>query len=239
MKIASPGILPAMIIILLTCFISSNLSWSKAQVPVEPFAVVKAVQGIVDMTTARVHQPVELMNGDIVHVRDTIATNARSKLLLKWKTGVLTSLSEQSSVSIGRSGTPSSLVNVLKMTSGVLRVSKPGGCSQVTPYRVTTPEASIEPLDYNAPVDFIVDVRSPAMSVITVISGPVRIAGLSAAQPMELAVSGCHTVFVNRGMQQPKVFGSDSGDLGKLVNQTTIPGTLVMNFACPVPTWLF
>ena len=239
MKITRTRILLVLTIIVLACFISSNQSWSKSQVPVEPIAVVKAMQGSVDMTMAEAHQPVELKNGDIVHIRDTIATNAHSKLLLKWKSGVLTSLGEQSSVLVSQREAQGGPVNVLNMTKGVLRVSKPRGCGKVTPYRVTTPEASIEPLNFDEPVDFIVDVRSPTMSVITVISGPVRINNLSVAQPMVLAVSACHTVFVNQGIQQPKVFGSDSGTLGKLVNRTTIPGTLAMNFACPVPTWLF
>ncbi len=50
---------------------------------------------------------------------------------------------------------------------------------------VSTPKVSVEPIDYGAPVDFIVDVRSPGMSSVTVIAGPVRVYGLSVTQPTE------------------------------------------------------
>jgi hypothetical protein len=238
-KITSLRSLMLTILVVVACFTWSWPSRSRAQVESAPLAVVEAVQGTVDMTGAGTHEPEELQYGDMVNWWDTITTNAGGKLFLKWNTGVLTSLGGSSSVSIDRREAEGGPVKVLGLTEGVLRVTKRSGGGNVTPYVVTTPEASIEPLDYDAPVDFVVEVRSPTMSVITVITGPVRINGLSVTQPVELAVSSCHAVFVSQGARQPHVLGTDSGDLDKLVDRTTIPGTIATDLACPVPTWFF
>jgi hypothetical protein len=227
------------ILIVVACFTWPLPSRSRTQVARAPLALVQAVQGTVEMTAAGSQKPVRLMYGDMVNIWDTITTNAGGKLFLKWGTGMLTSLGGSSSVSIDRRKAEGRPVNVLKMTAGVLRVTKRSGGGNVTPYMVTIPEASIEPLDYDAPVDFIVEVRSSTMSVITVITGPVSINNKSVTQPGETAISDCYTVFVTQGAQEPLVFGSDSSDLEKLVSRTTIPGTIMTDFACPVPTWLF
>jgi hypothetical protein len=227
------------ILIVIACFTWSWPSRSSAQVESAPLALVQAVQGTVEMTAAGSQKPLKLLHGDMVNIWETITTNAGGKLFLKWETGMLTSLGGSSSVSVDRRESAGGPVNVLEMTAGVLRVTKRSGGGNVTPYIVTIPEASIEPLDYNAPVDFIVEVQSPTMSVIRVITGPVRINNKSLTQPGETAVSGCHTVFVTQGAQEPRVFGSDSVDVVKLVNRTTIPVTVMADLACSVPTRLF
>jgi hypothetical protein len=238
-NITNPRTLVLTILVVTACVTWCYPSWSRDQALGVPFAVVEGVQGTVGMTTATSRGPVDLAYGDIVNMWDTITTDAHSKLFLKWETGVLTSVGGWSSLSLGRREGENGPIKVLGMTEGVLRVTKRSGGGNVTPYMVTTPEASIEPLDYDAPVDFIVEVRSPTTSAITVISGPVKINGLSVTRPMALAVSDCHTVLVNQGTQEPRVVGSDSVDLDRLVDRTTIPGTIATDFACPVPTWLF
>lgn len=227
------------ILVVVTCFTWSYQAWARDQAQAAPFAVVEGVQGTVDLTMGGTNKPVHLMYGDMVNTSDTIATNAGSKLFLKWETGELASIGGSSSISIGRSKSANGPVNVLKMTAGVVRVTKRSGGGNVTPYMVSIPGATIEPLDSRAPVDFIVEVQSPTVSAITVIAGPVRINNKSVTQPEETAVSDCHTVFVSKGAGETRLFGANSANLDKLVSRTTIPGTIMTDFACPVPTWLF
>ncbi len=227
------------ILVVVACFTWSHESWAESSVQALPFAVVEGVQGTVDITAAGNRNPVKLMYGDMVNVWDTINTDAGSKLFLKWETGLLSSIGGSSSISIRRSESENGPVDVLRMTVGVLRITKLSGGGNVTPYMVSIPGATIEPMNYNAPVDFIVEVQSPTVSAVTVISGPVRINNKSVTKPEESAISDCHTVFVSQGAGQTRVFGAESADLGKLVDRTTIPGTIASDFACPVPTWLF
>jgi hypothetical protein len=196
-KITSLRSLVLTALVVVTFFTWSYSCCSRAEAPIPQLAIVGAVQGTVEMTAAGAQKPLRLMYGDMVSIWDTITTDADGKLFLKWETGVLTSLGGSSSVSIARSEAAGRPVNVLKMTAGIVRVTKRSGGGNVTPYMVTIPGATIEPLDYEAPVDFIVEVQSPTLSGITVIAGPVRINNKSVTQPGETAVSECHTVFVS------------------------------------------
>lgn len=238
-KIKTPHGLALTALVVVACFAWSYPSLSRAAVPDAPLAVVEGVQGAVDMTSPGVHRPVKLSYGDIVDSWDTISTDAGGKLFLKWETGMLTSIGGSSSVSIDRRESPNGSTNVLKVTAGVLRITKLSGGGNATPYMVSIPGATIAPLAFDAPVDFIVEVQSPTVSSVTVIAGPVTVNNKSVTQPEGSAVSDCHTVFVSQGAGQTRVFGAQSRDLGKLVNRTTIPGTIATDFACPVPTWLF
>jgi hypothetical protein len=238
-KITSLRSLVLTALVVVTFFTWSYPCWSRAEAPSPQLAIVGAVQGTVEITAAGAQKPLRLMYGDMVSIWDTITTNADGKLFLKWETGVLTSLGGSSSVSIARREAAGRPVNVLKMTAGVLRVTKPSGGGNSTPYMVSIPGATIEPLDFDAPGDFVVEVQSPTVSAVTVIAGPVRINNKSVTQPEETAVSDCHTVFVSQGAGQTRMFGSNSSDLDKLVSRTTIPGTIMTDVACPVPTWLF
>jgi hypothetical protein len=238
-KIMTPHGLALTALIAAACFAWSYPSLSIAATTDAPLAVVEGIQGTVDMNQPGVHKPLKLIYGDMVNLWDTITTDAGSKLFLKWETGMLTSIGGSSSLSFGRSESANGPVNVLKMNTGVLRVTKLSGGGNVAPYMVSIPGATIAPMNFNAPVDFIVEVESPTVSAVTVIAGPVRVNNKSVTEPGGSAVSDCHTVFVSLGAGQTRVFGAESRDLDKLVNRTTIPGTIATDFACPIPTWLF
>jgi hypothetical protein len=152
---------------------------------------------------------------------------------------MLTSLGGLTSIYLGSEKGESGSVHVLEMSKGVLRVTKQSGGGNVAPYKVTVPEGSIEPVDYDAPVDFLVETYSPTMSIITVITGPVRVSKENMNHVMETVVADCHSVFLDKGWLEPHVITSNSNDIGNLMKQTTIPGTVGMNFACPISTWPF
>lgn len=239
MKMMTSGSAELAILIVGACLALVYPSRSLAQGLPQPVAVVKAAQGHTNATAESGHKPESLTYGTIVHVGETITTNAHSKVLLKWETGMLTSLGELSSCYLGSEQGESGSVKVLEMVNGILRVTKQGRGGNATPYMVTVPGASIEPEDYDRPVDFTVELYSPTMSIITVVSGPVRITKQNMDQVRETVVSDCQTVFIDKGWLEPHVVSSNSRDISKLVNRTTIPGTIVTNSACPVPTWLF
>jgi hypothetical protein len=240
MKMINAGSIKLMVFIVITCFTSVFPSLTGAQEGVgTPFAVVEGVQGPATLAAESGHKPENLTYGTVVHSWETIATSANSKLLLKSETGMLTSLGGLTSIYLGSEKGETGSVHVLEMSKGVLRVTKQGGGGNVAPYKVTVPEGYIEPVDYDAPVDFIVETYSPTMSIITVITGPVRVSKDNMNHVMETAVADCHSVFLDKGWLEPHVVTSNSNDIGKLMNQTTIPGTVGMNLACPMPTWPF
>lgn len=239
-KMISAGSIKLMIFIVITCFASVFPSRASAQQVVGmPVAVVEGVQGVAGLTVESGRKPESLTYGTIVHTLETITTNPNSKLLLKWETGILTSLGGLTSLYLGTEEGETGSVDVLEMSKGVVRVTKRSGGGNVSPYKVTVPEGSVEPVDYDAPVDFIVETYSPTMSIVTVITGPVRIKKQGMDHLMETVVADCHTIFLDMGWLEPHVMTSHSNDIGKLLNRTTIPGTVGMDFACPIPTWLF
>jgi hypothetical protein len=114
-------------------------------------------------------------------------------------------------------------------------VTKQSEGSTGAPYMVVTPAASIEPANYDEPVDFIVEVYVPKTALITVVAGSVRIKNLTLSQPTEIVLSPCQTVYVEEGKPKLEALASSSEDLRRLVDGTTIPGSIVANLdICPV-----
>ena len=207
----------------------------RRQVAGAPRAAVQAVQGDANVTVDRDQEPTKLAVGSMVDAWNTVSTNENGKLFLKWETGMLNSIGGSSSIFLASRETERGPVDTIEMTEGLLRVTKQSGGGAGTPYMVVTPAASIEPANYDEPVDFIVEVYVPTTAVITVVSGNVRIKNLTLSRPTETVLSSCQTVYVEEGKPKLEPLASSSEDLRRLVDGTTIPGTIVANLdICPV-----
>jgi hypothetical protein len=223
------------IVIAVACVTWAGPASSDAQVAGAPRAVVQAVQGDANVAVDRDQGPAKLAVGSKVEAWNTVSTNENGKLFLKWETGVLNSIGGSSSIFLASREIERGPVDTIEMTEGLLRVTKPSGGGAGAPYMVVTPAASIEPTNYDEPVDFIVEVYVPTTAVITVVSGNVRIKNLTSSRPTETVLSSCQTVYVEEGKAKLEPLASSSEDLLRLVDGTTILGTIAANLdICPV-----
>ena len=149
-----------------------------------------------------------------------------------------TSLGEVSSISFEQTENQNSFLNFIEVNQGVLRVTKQSGGGNVTPYKVITPVASIEPFNYNKPVDFVIEVYTPTRMAVSVISGTVAVQNLTLSNPTETVVSSCHTAYIEKGKLNSEVLVTKFDEIMPLIDGTTIPGTVATSFICPVPIWL-
>lgn len=227
-------------LIAVACLACAYPMRSSAQSVPEPLAVIVGVQGRSAVAMQSGHKLQKLGYGSIVNTGETVSTSGRTKVLLKWETGMLTALGGHTSVNLRTENGRRGAVDVLDVTKGVVRVTKRSGGGNDAPYKVNVPEGSIEPVDHDAPVDFTVQAFLPTRSVLTVIAGPVKVSKQSKeGRTTATIVSDCRSVRLDRRSLEPRVVSLNSIDAGKLLNRITIPGTAGMNFACPVPTWLF
>jgi len=120
-----------------------------------------------------------------------------------------------------------------------VRVTKQSGGGNVMPYKVITPVGSIEPFDYDKPVDFIIEVYTPRMISVSVISGTVVVQNLTSDNPTETMVSSCHVAYISSGNENSEVLPAKADLMMRLIDGTTIPQTVATAFICPVPIWLF
>jgi|GEM_PF-1316619 len=225
----------ALVFAVICCVTVAGTASSNAQVQGPPQAAVQAVQGEASVVVDRDQEPVKLAVGSMVDAWNTVSTSENGKLFLKWKTGLLNSLGSSSSMFLATRETEHGPADVIEITQGLLRVTKPSGGSSGAPYMVLTPAASIEPVSSDEPVDFIVEVYVPTTAVVTVISGNVRVKNLTLTRPVDTDLSSCQTVYVEEGKPKLESLSSSSEDLKRLVDGTTIPGTIVANLdICPV-----
>ena len=234
-KMTRAGSIKLAIVIAVVCVTWAGPASSDAQVAGAPRAAVQAVQGDANVAVDRDQEPTKLAVGSMVDAWNTVSTNENGKLFLKWETGMLNSIGGSSSIFLASRETERGPVDTIEMTEGLLRVTKQGGGGAGTPYMVVTPAASIEPANYDEPVDFIVEVYVPTTAVITVVSGNVRVKNLTSSRPTETVLSSCQTVYVEEGKPKLEALASSSEDLLRLVDGTTIAGTIVANLdICPV-----
>lgn len=226
------------IVIAVVCFSWVCPHGSDSQVVNSPLAIVEAIQGGSDIVSAWNSEPARLAVGRTIDAGNVISTNEHSKVFLQWVTGIRTSLGEVSSISLAQKQNQNGFVNVIEVKEGVLRVTKPSGGGNLTPYEVTTPLVTIEPINYNEPVDFLIEAYTPNMSAVSVISGTVLVKNLALSHPTETIVSSCHTAYIDKGKHEPEVVASKSDEIMPLIDGTTIPGTGTSYFICPVPIWL-
>ncbi len=226
------------VVIAVMCFAWVWPPGSDAQVVSSPLAMVEAVNGSADITAKPNQEPTALTVGDIINTGATISANERSKVFLQWETGIRTSLGEVSSISLAQKQDQKGFVNLVDLKEGIVRVTKQSGGGNMTPYKVTTPVASIEPLNYNEPVDFLIEAYTPTTSAVSVISGTVLVKNLTVNHPTETVVSSCHVAYIDKGEHKLDVFALKSDQIISLMEGTTIPGTVSTAFICPAPMWL-
>jgi hypothetical protein len=225
------------IFIVAMCVIVTGPVSSDAKAAKALRAAVQAVQGDATMTMGPDQEPAKLTVGKMVEAWNTVSTNENSKLLLKWETGLLNSLGGFSSIFLASRETKSGPVDTIEMTEGLLRVTQKSGGGAGAPYMVVTPAASIEPVNNDEAVDFIVEVYLPTTAVITVVSGNVRVKNLTLSPSTETVLTSCQTLYVEQGKPKLEALASSSEDLRRQVDGTTIPGTIVANLDnCPVST---
>jgi hypothetical protein len=203
-----------------------------------PMAMVDAVQGNSEITSEQNQEPTKLTIGRTIDPGNTVSTSEQSKVFIQWETGMRTSLGEISSISFEQRENQNGFLNFIEVNQGVLRVTKQSGGGNVTPYKVITPVASVEPFDYNKPVDFVIEVYTPTRMAVSVISGTVAVQNLTLSNPTETVVSSCHTAYIERGKLDSEVSATKSDEIIPLIDGTTIPGTVATSFICPVPFWL-
>ena len=223
------GSLKLAIVLAVACIAWAGPTLSDAEVVAPPRAAVQAVQGEATVAADSDQEPTKLAVGSMLEAWNTVSTNENGKLFLKWKTGILNSVGGSSSLFLASRENERGPVDTIEITEGLLRVTQQGGGGAGTPYMVVTPAASIEPADYNEPVDFIVEVYAPVSAAITVVSGNVRVKNLTSSRPTETVLSACQTVNVEEGKAKLEPQASSSEDLNRLVDGTTIPGTIVSN----------
>jgi hypothetical protein len=234
MRIAKAWTIRLAIVVSVACFNWYVTTTSHAQVAGAPRAVVEAVQGGATVITGTDEEPERLGTGSTVNAWNMVNTNGSSKLFIRWGSGLLNSLGEFSSMFLASTDTPSGPMDAIQVTEGVLRVTKQRGGSSPAPYVVTTPSASVEPVNYDEPLDFVVEVYSPKTSAVTVISGQVRVRNTTLSQPVETLVDPCQTVYVEEGRSDLDVVVSAPADLDRIVAHTTIPNTIAAGFQCQV-----
>ena len=231
----APSMKLALVIAMMCCVTGAIPALSNAEVVGPPRAEVESIQGDANIIVDRDQEPIKLAVGSIVEAWNPVSTNENGKLLLKWKTGILNSIGGSSSIFLATQDTDRGPADVIEMTQGLLRVTKQSGGSSGAPYMVVTPAASIEPVSSDEPMDFIVEVYIPTTTVITVVSGNVRVKNLTLTRPADTVLSSCHTVYVEDGKPKLEPLASSAEDLHRLVDGTTIPGTIVANLdICPV-----
>ena len=227
------------VVIAVVCFTWAWPRGSDGQIVISsPMAMVDAVQGNSEITSEQNREPTKLIIGATIDPGNTISTGEQSKVFIQWETGMRTSLGGVSSISFEQRENQNGLLNFVEVNQGVLRVTKQSGGGNVTPYKIITPVASIEPFNYNKPVDFVIEVYTPTRMAVSVISGTVVVQNLTLSNPTETVVSSCHVAYIDKGKPNPEVLATKSEEIMPLIDGTTIPGTVATSFICPVPIWL-
>ena len=209
------------------------LSPSRAEAAATAGAVVGALEGEAEVSGDTGQEIEKLASGSAVNPGDAISTEEKSKLLLRWDSGLMGSLGEFSSILLLPEDVGGPATNI-QMTDGIFRLSvDPRGGSRPTPYSVTTSMASIQPESYDQPVDFIVESYDPSSTVITVVAGRVKVRNLAVTPAQELIVSSCQNVYIEAEKGKPEPLSVSPEDLKRLADASTISGTIAANFdAC-------
>ena len=195
-------------------------------------AVVQGVEGEANAYTNGYKDIVKLGNGSAIQPLTMINTGAKSRAMLLWNGGLFTSLGASSSLS-SVSEHPNGPVSQIQVVEGIARFKTDPTAANPARYTVATPIASIRPAAGDQPVDYVVEVYDPSTTILTVLSGKVGVVNSSSGSQQETVYGSCRTVYLTQG-KQPEV-GPISGDaVAKLVNATTIAGTLPLPETCPV-----
>lgn len=190
-------------------------------------AVVSAVEGKAEVSGKEPGEQVPLEKGMRIEPWQTVATDEKGKLMLRWEDGLVASLGGFSSALLSVAADRAREAQNIQVLDGLARVaSQKATGSDASAFFVTTPTASIRPEQPGRPVDFIVEVYEPDRTVVTVIAGSVRISKVEGEQPREEIVSACNTVYIEQEKATFDRVSLSPEDLRKLAAQATIQGTM-------------
>ncbi len=197
----------------------------------ESVAIVQALQGEANASAAGQTNVTKLSKDSQIDPSSTVNTGVKSKLMLRWNQGMFTSIGESSSISLaGNGGRPMSSI---QMNKGIARFTTDGKVTNPNfSYTVVTPAVSIQPDEAGQSVDYTLEVRDPATTILTVLLGTVRATVLTGSAREEASYESCRTVHFEPD-KKPKVMTAYSVDLMRLINQTMIAGTLPALDTCP------
>ncbi|MGO9116286.1 MAG: hypothetical protein ACLQPD_01600 [Desulfomonilaceae bacterium] len=184
-------------------------------------ATVKSLQGTAQVLTGSDSTQEELKTGSLIRLWDSVNVGEKSKLLLSWERGLLASMGELSTVSLASEPRDGREVPSIQIDSGIFRFATQQ--MQTAPFSVNTPLVSIYPAT-DQPVDFSVEVYTPETTLVTVLSGQVIVTKLNGEQTV---VPSCHNLLIEEGKDTPDLLAVPPEDINRLVEQTTIPGTIV------------
>jgi hypothetical protein len=190
-----------------------------------PSGTVAAIQGEGQVILEDQEQEKQLQTGDIVQAWNAITSGENSRVYLQWDSGVATSLGDFSSIFLSPEQTPTGETNLFQIIEGIVRVTAGPFKGSVERYSVATPVALIEPTSPEQ-TDFIVEVYDPSTTVLTVLAGSLKVTNVSTGESTIQTVSGCQSVYIEQAKTPLEVVPSSSDGVGKLIGQTTIPGTV-------------
>jgi len=219
----------AFFIAVLCLFALPWLSPPRAEAAATAGAVVGALEGEAGVSGDTGQELQRLDSGSAVNPGDAVFTEEKGKLLLRWDSGLMGSLGEFSSILLLPQDVGGPATDI-QMTDGIFRLSAdPRAGSRPIPYSVTTAVAYIQPESYDQPVDFIVESYDTGSTVVTVVSGRVKVTNLTVTPSREQIVSSCQNVYIETGKDKPDMLSVSSEDLRRLADASTITGTIAAN----------
>ncbi len=171
---------------------------------------------------------VDLKRDDDVSVEDRICTLPKSRAYVLLNDKGSFSLAPESIVFINDFGTEKDATYFhAHAAKGLVRFFKklpatvpPSSCV------ITTPTALITVQPTEAAVDFLVEVLSELQTTVTVLHGKVNLKNILENIPAERLIEPGQTALVVAGKEPSEVFPSSKEGMQKLVDASTIPGTL-------------
>jgi len=198
-------------------------------------ATVTALQGVVQAYAGADQGPKQLQKGGAVEPWDMVSTDAKSRLILQWQNGLLGAIGEFSSMVLSTEDMEGRSTPSIQIINGIFRFAGPETSTGGMPaYSVTTPLAAIYPVASDRPADFTVEVHDPKTTVVSVMSGQVRVRKPTGEDKI---VQSCHSFFLEEGKAGFDPFPLSAANFKRLVEDTTIPGTFAADAtACGATT---
>ncbi len=195
-------------------------------------AVAQNIQGEATEYQAGYKSIVKLSQGSKIEPYSVINTGTKSKLMLRWSEGFFSSMGESSSISsAGERG--SGPADQIQMIQGIARFTSDKDVTNPSfDHTVTTPTVSIRPDEANQPVDYVLEVDDSSTTILTVLTGKVRVTDNTGGTPVEHVYESCRTVYFAQG-KKPDVTTAYSDAVASMVAQTTLADTLPAPLACP------
>jgi hypothetical protein len=173
-----------------------------------------------------------LQQGDPVYVGDTLRTVGDSKILL----GLNQSYPEPRDLAIGGESEIAVLPSEARETgstflgsvvNGIVRMNVQLPQANPAPdHTIATATALTEVLPSVDPADFVVETDGRTQTTITVIWGKLRVRNVSESFVQERILRSCQRVVVELEQEPSPIVGVSSNELRRLMEKTTIPGTL-------------